>query len=235
MLGDVGIEGRRNETHADQPDAATAVSLQLLDDLFGVKSTGVAQRGDDRHADPLDDAAERPGRRIRRSRRRGTTPDRGHLGLARKDDRNRVVVQGRHVGEPLDIAAQKVSAVLDDQEVQLFDGHCVPNRGPSPLELAVGDTDGNSETRFASIGHVEPFPDCVDGAGTAQPTCPPATGPFQMLVHERFCGQGGRMAARSRTPRTQPSGPHTYCHMVHDPNTLSALAPGFGGYCVRQQ
>jgi hypothetical protein len=70
-----------------------------------------------------------------------------------KDDGARIIVVGRDVGEPFDVAAEPIAGILHDQRVDTARCHLVPDCGPAPLELASGNAGGDA----FNVGHVSSF------------------------------------------------------------------------------
>src|SRR6516225_3305317 len=141
LAGELAFDARdefvRHSAAGDPSDGVVAAPLEFVGDERGLVFVGIGDAGKGRREDHLPDATvglvaavdlAAPAARAH--------VDHGHQVRGGEDDAARIAVAQRRVGEPSDITAEPVVAVLHHQHVDLALRHGSADRGPAPFELA---------------------------------------------------------------------------------------------------
>ena len=159
-------EAVRHRALADKPDGAAAAVLERIDRDLRLVFVGVSDRGERGRGEQLADAAvdlvaafEIAPAAVR------THLDDAHRVVSVEDHRARIAVDRREVGEPLDVAAEPVVAVLHHQRVDAAFLHLLAHGRPAAFQFrgrdrreqafvhdGVPDTFGRSFRLYRAVG-----------------------------------------------------------------------------------
>ena len=124
----------------DKGNPAVGIILEFVHNHFTVIVAGKIARGHNGGTHAFLDAPHQPGRQT------GapfglifSVTEGGHAVILRKNGGNRIGMNGRYIRKPLDISAQIIIVVFNQEKVYFFLLHYIANGLPSPFKFRIGN------------------------------------------------------------------------------------------------